>query len=161
MNYINLAGHTENMTSILLGGFPDGLAGKESACNARDPSSIPGSGRFTEEELGYPLQYSWASLVAQLIRNLPAFDPWVGKIPWRKERLPTLVFWPGDLFHGLYIPRVAKSRTQLRDFHFHFARWTRSFSKETLRNKANPHTIIYEYFCTNSQVYRKKMLFSH
>ena len=54
--------------------------------------------------IGYPLQYSWASLVAQLVKN-PArwetwFDPWVGKIPWRRERLPTLVFWARE-FHGL------------------------------------------------------------
>ena len=47
-----------------------------------------------------------ASLVAQLVKNLPAtwetgFDPWVEKIPWRGKRLPTPVFWPGE-FHGLY-----------------------------------------------------------
>ena len=52
--------------------------------------------------------FKWASLVAELVKNLsamlkPGFDPWVGKIPWRKERLPTLVFWPGE-FHGLYSP---------------------------------------------------------
>ena len=57
-----------------------------------------------------------ASLTAQLVRNLSAiqetgFDPWVGKIPWRREWLPTPVFWPGE-FHG-----VAKSRTRLSDFH--------------------------------------------
>ena len=46
-------------------GFPDSSVGKEPACNAEDPSSIPGSGRFTGEGIGYPLQYSWASLVAQ------------------------------------------------------------------------------------------------
>ena len=50
----------------------------------------------------------WASLVAQLVKNPPAMqetwvDPWVGKIPWRRERLPTPVFWPGE-FHGLYSP---------------------------------------------------------
>ena len=47
-----------------------------------------------------------ASLVAQLVKNLPekpGFNPWVGKIPWRRERLPTLVFWLGE-FHGLYSP---------------------------------------------------------
>ena len=82
--------------------------GRESACNAGDPGWIPGSGRSTEEGIGYPLQYSWASLVAQLVKNLPAlggpgFDAWVGKIPWRRERLPTPVFWPGD-FHGSYGP---------------------------------------------------------
>ena len=58
-------------------GFPSGSAGKESACNAGD--------------LGW-------------IRGL---YPWVGKIPWRRERLPTPVFWPGE-FHGLYSPRVHK-----------------------------------------------------
>ena len=63
-----------------------------------------------------------ASLVAQLVKNPPAmretwvrvrrpgFNPWVGKIPWRRERLPTPVFWPGE-FHGLCSPGVAKSRT--------------------------------------------------
>ena len=40
------------------------VAGKESACNTGDPGSIPGLGRSPEERLGYPLQYSWASLVA-------------------------------------------------------------------------------------------------
>ena len=45
-----------------------------------------------------------ASLVAQLVKNLPAvWETWVGKIPWRRERLPTPVFWPGE-FHGLYSP---------------------------------------------------------
>ena len=56
--------------------------------------------------MGYPLQYSWASFVAQLVKNLPAcgrpgFNPWVGKVPWRRARLPIPVFWPGE-FHGLY-----------------------------------------------------------
>ena len=50
-------------------GFPDSSVGKEFACNAGDPGSIPGSGRSTEEGIGYPLQYSWASLVAQLVKN--------------------------------------------------------------------------------------------
>ena len=54
--------------------------------------------------IGYPLQYSWASVMAQLVKNLPAmqetgFDPSVGKIPWRRERLSTPVFWPRE-FHG-------------------------------------------------------------
>ena len=44
--------------------FPDSSVGKESACNVGDPSSIPGSGRSTGEGIGYPLQHSWASLVA-------------------------------------------------------------------------------------------------
>ena len=53
-------------------GLPGSSAGKESACNAGDPSSISGLGRSTGEWLGYPLQYSWASLVAQTVKNLPA-----------------------------------------------------------------------------------------
>ena len=52
--------------------FPDSSAGKQSACNAGDPCLIPGSGRSPGEGIGYPLQFSWASLVAQLIKNLPA-----------------------------------------------------------------------------------------
>ena len=79
---------------------------------------IPELGRSAGEQIGYPLQYSWASLVAQLVKNLPAmWETWVqslnpvGKIPWRRESLPTLVFWPGE-FHGLYIVHgVAKSQT--------------------------------------------------
>ena len=55
-------------------GFPDNSAGKESTCNAGDPSSIPGLGRSTGGEIGYPLQYSWASLVAQLVKNPPAMQ---------------------------------------------------------------------------------------
>ena len=55
-------------------GFPDSSVGKESARNAGDPGSIPGSGRSAGEGKGYPLQYSWASLVAQLVKNLPAGD---------------------------------------------------------------------------------------
>ena len=53
-------------------GFPSSSVGKESACDEGDPRSIPGSGRFPGEGIGYPLQYSWASLVTQLVRNLSA-----------------------------------------------------------------------------------------
>ena len=50
-------------------GFPDSLVGKESICNAEDPGSVPGLGRSTGEEIGYPLQYSRALLVAQLVKT--------------------------------------------------------------------------------------------
>ena len=60
--------------------------------------------RFLDQEdplgkgIGYPLQNSWDSFVAQLVKNPPAMQKtWVGKIPWRRERLPTPVFWPGEL----------------------------------------------------------------
>ena len=83
---------------------PDSSVGKESVCNAGDPGSIPGSGRYTREGIGYPLQYSWASLEAQLVKKPPGMqETWVGKIPWRRERLLTPVLWPGE-FHGLYNP---------------------------------------------------------
>ena len=53
-------------------GFPDSSVGRESTCNAGDPGSIPGSGRSAGEGIGYPLQYSGASLLAQRVKNLPA-----------------------------------------------------------------------------------------
>ena len=59
-------------------GFPGRSVGKESTCNAGDPGSIPGSGRSAGEGIGYPLQYCWASLVAQLVKILPAMrETWV------------------------------------------------------------------------------------
>ena len=90
-------------------GFPGSSAGKESTCNAGDLGLIPGLGRSPGEVIGYPFQYSWASLVTQLVKNPPAMrKTWVGKIPWRREQLPTPVFWPGW-----------QSQTELSDFHFH------------------------------------------
>ena len=57
--------------------------GKESTCNAGDPGSIPGSGRSAGEGIGYLFQYSWISLVAQLVKNLPAmWDIWVQSLGW-------------------------------------------------------------------------------
>ena len=53
-------------------GFPDSSVGKEFTFNAGDPSSIPGQGRSAGEGIFYPLQYSWASLLAQLVKNQPA-----------------------------------------------------------------------------------------
>ena len=64
-------------------GFPDSSVGKESACNAGDPGSIPGSGRSTGEGIGYPCQCSSVSLVAQLVKNLPAVqETWVLSLVW-------------------------------------------------------------------------------
>ena len=87
-------------------GFPDSSVGRESACNAGDPGSIPGSGRSTGKGIGYPLQYSWASLVAQLVKNLPTMrETWVRSLGWEdplgKGKVTTPLFWPGE-FHGLY-----------------------------------------------------------
>ena len=70
-------------------GFPDSSVGKESTCNAGDPGLIPGSGRSPKEGIGYTLQYSWASLVAQLVKNPPAmWETWVQSLGW-EDRLET------------------------------------------------------------------------
>ena len=90
-------------------GFPGGSAGKESACNAGDPSSIPGLGRSAGEGIGYPLQYSWAYLVAQLVKNLPAMrDTWVWSLDWEnplekgKATHSGILTWriPRTIVHG-------------------------------------------------------------
>ena len=63
--------------------FPGSSAGKESACNAGDPGSIPGSVSSPGEGIGYPLQYSWAFLVAKMVKNLPAIqETWVLSLGW-------------------------------------------------------------------------------
>ena len=57
--------------------------------------------------------------MAQLVKNPPAMQEiWVGKIPWRKERLPTLVFWPGE-FHGLYRPWGGKELDMAEQLSIH------------------------------------------
>ena len=70
-------------------GFRGSSAGRESMCSVGESSSNPGLGRPPGEGIGRPLQYLWASLVAQTIMDPPAlretgFGPWVGKIPWRR-----------------------------------------------------------------------------
>ena len=90
----------DRRTELSFLGFPDSSVGKEYACNAG--GLTPRSGRSAEEGIGYPLPYSWAFLVALLVKNKPAmweagFHPWVGKILWRREGLPTLVFWPREI----------------------------------------------------------------
>ena len=81
--------------------FVSSSAGKESACNARDPGLIPGSGSSPGEGINCPFQYSWTSLVAQTVKNRlqrgrPGFDHWVWKIPWRSAWQPIQVFLPGE-----------------------------------------------------------------
>ena len=107
--------------------FPGSSAGKESACNAGDPGLIPGSGTSLGEGIGYPLQYSWASRVAQLVKKClqcgrSGFNSQVGNIPWRRERLPTPVFWPGE-FQGLYGPCCHKELDTTEWLSPHFTWW--------------------------------------
>ena len=81
------------------GGFPRSSVGKESDCNAGDPGLIPGSGRSAGEGIGYPLQYSWASLVAQLVKNLRAmWETWVQSLSQEdlekgKATHPSILAW--------------------------------------------------------------------
>ena len=81
-------------------GFPDSSVGTESTYKAGDPGSSPGLGRSAGERIGYPLQYSWASLVAQLVKNLPAvWEIWVQYLDWEdplekeKETHSSILAW--------------------------------------------------------------------
>ena len=65
---------------------PGSSVGKESTCNAEDSGSIPGSERSPGEGIGYPFQYSWAPLVTQMVKNLPAMqETWVLSLGWEKS----------------------------------------------------------------------------
>ena len=78
MEFISLLYTRIYLLYTVVVGFPGGSAGKESACNAGDPGSIPGSERFPGEGISYPLQYSRASLVAQMVKNpLVMWEAWV------------------------------------------------------------------------------------
>ena len=83
---ISTQGHLLHLNLPLtrsLWGFPHSSVGKESACNAGYPGSIPGLGRSAGEGIGYPLQCSWASLVAQLVKNPPTmWETWVWPLGW-------------------------------------------------------------------------------
>ena len=102
-------------------GFPDSSVGKESTCKAGDPSSIPGSGRSPGEGICYPLQFSWAFLVAQLVTNPPAmretwFDPWLGKTPGEGKDY-RLQYVGLENSMDCIVHGVAKSQTRLSNFH--------------------------------------------
>ena len=108
---------------------PGSSAGKESVCNAEDPGLIPGSGRSPGEGIGYPLQYSWAFLVAQAVKNPPAIpETWVRSLGWEdllEEGMSThssILAWGIPMDRGAWwavVHGVAKSQTRLSDFHFH------------------------------------------
>ena len=110
--------------SILMGGMvlrmlpwgsPGRSAGKESIYNARDTSSIPGSGRSPGEEIVFPLQYCWASLVAQTAKNLPAmWETWVQSLGWEdplEEGMATLssIAWRIPMGRGAWLPGSCKN----------------------------------------------------
>ena len=64
----------------------------------------------------------------------PGFDPWVGKVPWRRERLPNPLFWPGE-FHGLYNPWGHKELDQTE-------RLSLSFLKATVTLQILYHAVL-------------------
>ena len=110
-------------------GFLHSSVGKESTCNAGDPSSIPGLGRSTGEGIGYPLQYSGASLVAYLVKNLPAMQKtWVrslglGRSPGERKDDP--LQYPGlENSMGCIVRGVTNSQTRLSNFQFLFFKKT-------------------------------------
>ena len=73
----------KNLTIKDTRGFPNSSVGKESTCNAGDPGSIPGLGKSIREGIGYPLQYSFTSLVTQLVKSLPTTrETWVRSLGW-------------------------------------------------------------------------------
>ena len=99
----------------------DSSVGRESACNAGDPGLIPGSGRSAGEGIGYPLQYFWASLMAQLVKNLPAMrETWGRSLGWDdplEEGMaihPSILAWRITMVRGVWRATahgVAKSWT--------------------------------------------------
>ena len=100
----------------------DSSVGKENACNARDPSLIPGSGRSPGEQIGYPLQCSWTSLVVQLVKKPPAMrETWVQFLCW-EDPLEKLKATHSSIL-AWRIPWTVQSMgsqswTQLSNFHF-------------------------------------------
>ena len=104
-------------------GFSDSSVGKESACNAGDPSSIPGLGRSSGEGIGYPLQYSWGFPGGPAGKESACNVGDLGSIPGL-ERCPgegkgyPLQYSDLEKFMDCIVYRVAKNWTQLSDFHF-------------------------------------------
>ena len=99
-------------TFKLIVGSPNSSAGKKSTCIVGDPGSIPGLGRSSREGVGYPLQYSWASLVAQLVKNLPTMqETCVQSLGWEDPlekgkatyllQYSDLEYFPNCILHGL------------------------------------------------------------
>ena len=106
-------------------GFLSSSDDKESACNAGDPGSTPGLGRSPGEGIGYLLQYSWASLVAQMVKNLPVMrETWVPSVGWEdplEEGMAThssILAWKIPIDRGAWwatVHGVANYRTRLSD----------------------------------------------
>ena len=134
--------------------FPQHSVGKESVCNAGDPSLIPGSGRSPGEEIGYPYSVFLGFLCGSAGKESACNEgdlgsiPGFGRFPWRRERLPTPVFWPRE-FHG-----VAKTQTWLNNFHFpitQLCQFTQPFNLLTVID-CRMHHDLYFYHCTHPKL---------
>ena len=99
-------------------GFPGSSAGKESTCKAGDSGSILGLGRSPAEGIGYPLQYLGASLVAQLVKNLPEIrETWIQPLRWEDPLENGMAtHFSSHEFHGLYSPRDHKELDMTEQF---------------------------------------------
>ena len=111
-----------NLDKMLLGdqmGFPDSSVGKESTCNAGDPSLIPGLGRSAGERIGYPLQPSCGSSGKESACNEgdQGLIPGLGRPPGEGKACPLQYSGPENFMKG-NVHGVAKSNTRLNDFHF-------------------------------------------
>ena len=105
--------------------MPDSSDDKESACNAGDPGSIPGLGRSPGDRIGLPLQYSWASLVAQMVKNPHAMrETWIQSLGWEdpleKDMAihSSILAWRILMDKGIWlaiVQGVTKNQTQLSD----------------------------------------------
>ena len=112
-------------------GFPGSSDGKELTCNAGDPGSIPGSGRSPGDGIGYPLQYSWASLVAQLVKNPPAM--------WETWVLPGLGRYPGGGYGNLLQYSCLENPQEWRRL-AGYSPWGRKESDMTEATQQRPHS---------------------
>ena len=124
-------------------GFPDSSVGKESTCNAGDPGLIPESGKSAGEGIGYPLQYSWVSLVAQLVKNSPAvWETWVQSLGW-EDPLEKGKATPSRILAWRFRGLVTKSRTWLNDFLFFLRHYfpCGSDSRASAYNAGDPGSI--------------------
>ena len=117
--------------------FPGGSAGKESACNTGDSSSISGLGKPSGEGISYSLQYSWAFLVVRMIKNPCAMrKTWVRSLGWEDPlekgtaTHSSILAWRIPWTEGAWqatVHGVTKSQTGLSDFHFDFIFWSPAF----------------------------------
>ena len=117
---LQYSGLENSMDLFIVWGFSDSSVNKESTCNAGHRDSIPGSGGSAGEGIGYPLQYSWASHVAQLVKNLPAMqETWLRSLGWEDPLEKGKATHSSILAWRIPWTLESQSPTRLSDFHFH------------------------------------------